>query len=326
MDKKHAKFILQSFRPDGADVSGLDFQEALKLAAEDRELGEWLARERSHDVIFVEALESVDIPDTLRDEILVMMDYGDIEADMSSEMDALFAGAMMEQTPPEGLRDQILSAMEVERNGIEGTDAEKVIKFPTKWLNVAAIAAVALLGFTFIYPTFSGSSDGGQADLVSGDKELVNPDRKVTGVQSEVNMLSMKAGMVISVSNEVDILSDSFVSVNTWLEEEGMPIAKAVPEALISLDVKGGKKVTFDNGIEGSLILFNRENAEDYYLMLVDLSSVKNSDSLNNLSDVGLKKCFGCPVTHFNTASWKDESVAYFLLTKAEEQRMMEIF
>ena len=311
MDKKHAKFILQSYRPDGADVADPDFQEPLQLGAEDRELGQWLAQERSHDSIFVDALVSVSIPETLREEIIEMMEYGDVEADMSSDLDALFVGAMSEQVPPVGLRDQILSAMEVEKSGGELVESNKVVKFPTQWLNVAAAAAVAVLGITFIYSKFSNPSGGNQADIVA---------------QSEVNMLTMKAGMVLNASYEVDMPSDSFALVNTWLEEEGMPIAKAVPEALISLDVRGGKKVTFDNGIEGSLILFNNEKSEDYYLMVLDLDAVKNSKSLSSLSEVGLKKCYGCPLTKFNTATWKDNSEAYFLLTKSEEERMLELF
>ena len=47
MDKEHAKFLLQSYRPDGADAQDSDFAEALQLAAEDRDLGEWLANEHS---------------------------------------------------------------------------------------------------------------------------------------------------------------------------------------------------------------------------------------------------------------------------------------
>ncbi len=39
MDKERAKFVLQSFRPDGADVDDIDFAEALVLATKDRELG-----------------------------------------------------------------------------------------------------------------------------------------------------------------------------------------------------------------------------------------------------------------------------------------------
>jgi len=311
MDKQHAKFILQSYRPDGADAADPDFKDALQLAAEDRELGQWLAHERSHDIIFVEALEQVNIPDVLKDEILEMMGSIDAEIDMSSEMDALFAGAIAHQSPPPGLRDQIISAMEVESKAMNEKQTN-VIKFPNRWLNVAGIAAVALLAFTFIYTQSASNSE----EIVD-----ISP-----GVQSEVDMISMKAGMVINASNEIELPTDSFVVVNTWLEKEGMPVAKTVPEALVSYDVEGGKKITFDNGIEGSLIFFKDENAEEYYLVVVDLDSVKNADNLSNLSNVGIKNCYDCPVTNFSITQWKDSSEAYFLLTKSDEKNMLELF
>jgi len=56
MDKEQAKFILRSFRPDGSDVNDKDFSEALALAMEDRELGEWLAAERAFDASLADAL------------------------------------------------------------------------------------------------------------------------------------------------------------------------------------------------------------------------------------------------------------------------------
>ena len=69
MDREQAKFILRSFRPDGADVADRDFAEALKLSTEDRELGDWLAKERAFDSVFAEAMAGIDIPKSLRQEI-----------------------------------------------------------------------------------------------------------------------------------------------------------------------------------------------------------------------------------------------------------------
>ena len=79
MDKEEARFILRCFRPDGADAENPDFAEALAWAAKDRELGEWLARERASDAGFAAALNSVTIPSILREEILVSlaMERGD---------------------------------------------------------------------------------------------------------------------------------------------------------------------------------------------------------------------------------------------------------
>ena len=316
MDKQHAKFILQSYRPDGADATDLDFQGALQLAAEDRELGHWLAQERSHDIIFVEALEQVNIPETLKNEILVMMEHSGTEVDVSSEIDAIFVGALSQISPPTELKNQIVSAMEIEKKAVENGSPSNVVKFPTRWLNIAAVAAVALLTFTVIYSNIDSESSENEPDITSKDIE----------VQSKSNMISMNTGMILNASHEVDLPTDSFTTVNTWLEKEGMPVAKKIPEALISYDVKGGKKVTFKNGIEGSLIFFKNDKAEDYYLVVLDLKSVEDADDLGDLSEVGLKKCHGCPVTHYNTTSWKHSSEAYFLLTKADEKNMMELF
>ena len=74
MEKDRAKFILRSFRPDGADAGLLDFSEALALAAKDRDLGAWLARERSQDGEFANALQSLAVPRSLRKELVVAMD------------------------------------------------------------------------------------------------------------------------------------------------------------------------------------------------------------------------------------------------------------
>ena len=75
MDKEQAKFILQSFRPDGADAQDVDFTEALHLATEDRELGEWLAQERAQDAEFAVALNDLAIPEKLRDEISAVLKF-----------------------------------------------------------------------------------------------------------------------------------------------------------------------------------------------------------------------------------------------------------
>ena len=172
MDKNHAKFILQSYRPDGADAADADFQEALQLAAGDRELGQWLAQERSHDAIFVEALSDVNIPDSLRDDLLSIMEFGGLEAGMSSELDDLFVGAVAQQVPPVGLRDQILSAMEVEKKALQEEKADnKILKFPGRWMNVAAVAAVALVGFTFIYNQ-GANTNNVQPDVVDNVSDV----------------------------------------------------------------------------------------------------------------------------------------------------------
>ena len=306
MDKKHAKFILQSYRPDGADATNPDFEEALKFAAEDRELGSWLADERANDAVFAEALGALDIPEGLRDEIFAVIENDGGVKDLSSEMDAIFAGAMAHVVPPAGLRDQIISAMEVERDLEVEVEEEKIVKFPMRWLNLAAVAAVLVLGVTFILP--GGAEPKGSVD------------------QFNLAELQVGSGRYLNASHEVDISNNTLSGVNTWLEREGMPGADTVPEGLISCDVAGGKKITLDNGVTGSMILFKKKEAGDFYLMVLEVSSVEDADKLLNMSEVNLKGCKNCPLTHFNITAWKDDKKAYLLLTKADSKYMTEMF
>ena len=306
MDKQHAKFILQSYRPDGADASNPDFTNALKVVAEDRGLSSWLADERAHDAMFVEALETVDIPEGLRDEILSVMEHDGVAPDIDLEMDSLFMGAMVEVAPPAGLRDQILSAMAVE-NDLKQSEAKKVIKFPTKWLNVAAIAAVVLLGATFVFPGAFG------LNLNSGN-------------QLQLSDLQVKSGRLINASYEVDMVDNSLAGVNTWLESEGMPVATTIPQGLISSDTLGGKKFVTDNGVQASMISFKKKNSGDYYLMVLEVDSIGDVDKLVSMSEIELMQCKNCPMTHFTITSWRDETKAYMLLSKAEQKDMFDLF
>ncbi len=112
MDKEEARFILRCFRPDGADAENSDFAQALGWAAKDRELGEWLARERARDAGFAKALGRVTIPETLREEILsaLALERGEAAIEMD-DFDTAMAGALARLGPPAGMRGEVIAAM-----------------------------------------------------------------------------------------------------------------------------------------------------------------------------------------------------------------------
>jgi hypothetical protein len=113
VDKEQARFILRSFRAGGADSNDPGFAEALKLANEDLELGQWLATERAFDAAFAAALIKVPLPDPLRENILahLAIERGDIPQ-AADAMDAAMIGALASLQPPPSLRMAALAAMD----------------------------------------------------------------------------------------------------------------------------------------------------------------------------------------------------------------------
>jgi hypothetical protein len=70
MDNQEAKFILNAYRPCGADAGDAVFCEALAQARRDPELGVWFLRQQARDKIIAAKLKSVPIPVGLRESIL----------------------------------------------------------------------------------------------------------------------------------------------------------------------------------------------------------------------------------------------------------------
>ena len=124
MDKEQAKFILASYRPDGADAHGGIFAAALQLAVEDRELGEWLSNQRSEDAEFAKSLKELAVPELLRQDILAVMSGQLPLSEEEAAMDSVFSSALEEIDPPAGLRDQVLMEMDVQSSKTGSTAAD----------------------------------------------------------------------------------------------------------------------------------------------------------------------------------------------------------
>lgn len=170
MDKEEARFILRCFRPDGADAENPDFAEALAWAAKDRELGEWLARERASDAAFAAALAATDIPGSLRHEILAGLaaERGDPAA-RPDDFDRAVIGALSGITPPPGLREEILAAMARTRSAPR-----------RRWRLGAPLAAAAGIALAFLLsPKEPASEPQAAAPAPAGAK---TPDGLTIGV------------------------------------------------------------------------------------------------------------------------------------------------
>jgi hypothetical protein len=70
MNNAEAKFILQGYRPNGADAGDPTFGAAIEQAGKDPALGEWFAREQAFDRAISAKLEQIMPPADLRAAIL----------------------------------------------------------------------------------------------------------------------------------------------------------------------------------------------------------------------------------------------------------------
>jgi hypothetical protein len=70
MNNAEAKFILQGYRPNGADAADETFAAAIEQAGKDPALGEWFARQQAFDRTVSAKLEQITPPADLRAAIL----------------------------------------------------------------------------------------------------------------------------------------------------------------------------------------------------------------------------------------------------------------
>jgi hypothetical protein len=70
MTRDEAKFILSAYRPSGSDAQATPFEESLRMAGSDPELGVWLERSRAYDAAVGAKLREVAPPAGLRESIL----------------------------------------------------------------------------------------------------------------------------------------------------------------------------------------------------------------------------------------------------------------
>ena len=322
MDKQQAQFILQSFRPNGADSSAADFQEALKLAVEDRELGEWLAAERAADAAFAEALIGIEIPDHLRLNLLAIM-RGELPEDpqLNAEMDEVFSGALADVQPPAGLRDQIIAAMEVERNSREQEESSKVISGvfkKRKWINVAAIAATLVLGVFFAMQI--DFSDKNQ--LVSTDNKQGNDETRMSSYD-----VQRSAGKILNAEFSLDVKHESSSHLRSWLASNDLPAPsdiKDLPSGLIGLKSAGCKKIILPGEKEASLICFITQGDKMMHLIITRNETVSNTN-LPSKEKVGPSNCYHCSKTNWNTVSWRGDTNTYILMSKNQPEKKQEL-
>lgn len=251
MDKEQARFILRSFRPDGADAGDPDFAEALKLAMENRELGEWLSGERAFDSAFANALVTVDLPELLREDIMACLatERGDFPQ-AEDATDAAWIGALASIQPPPALRDAVLAAMDRTRTMEE--PPAKISVFRRLMVPLAAAAGIAL------------------AFLVTRGAEpaAVVKNRGVPIDVVQANFVRTFESPAFALEQKRD---DKTVLIS-HLRERKLPCPGCLPPGLQNLkgigcrelivDGKRGSLICFEMGVNGAvhMVVFRRED------------------------------------------------------------------
>jgi hypothetical protein len=295
MDKEQARFVLRSFRPDGADAGDPDFAEALKRAVENRELGEWLADERAFDAEFAMALGAVDLPGQLREDIFACLagERGDFPQaeDMN---DAAWIGALASLQPPAFLRDQVIAAM-------ERTDVREVVR--VSFLRRAAIPLTAAAGIALAF-------------------FITRPADSTALVKtSSVPIDAVQAGFIRTYESplfNLDEKREDHRLLVQNLEERKLPCPCCLPPGFRNVKGIGCRELVID-GKRGSLICFDeRENG------VIHVVIFRREDVSGELPDK--KRPIFTQCGSWATARWQQGDNVFLLMSHTEVEKLTALF
>lgn len=294
MDEDRARFILRSFRPDGADVDDQDFAEALAMAMEHRELGEWLAEERAFDAAFAKALCSVELPEILRDDILGCLagERGDFPQAEDGH-DAALIGALASIQPPVGLRDEILAAMD------RTAQAGRVVK--PSWRRFAMpLAAAAGVALAFLLTRNNGS------------KPIASGPLPVEVVQ---------AGFIHTFESPLFSLDEQREDQRLLIENlksRKLPCPGCLPPGLQNVKGIGCRELVID-GKAGSLICFDERENGIVHLVIFRREDVCGELPCRDHPDFAQKG-------HWAAARWEDEKNVFILIGNTDVRKLASLF
>lgn len=284
------------FRPDGADAGDPDFAEALRLAAEDRELGEWLARERARDAAFAQALGEVEIPEELRQEIMAGLaaERGEMPQ-AGDDQDAAFIGALASLHPPEGLRDEILEAME--RSSVKS----KVVPAWWKFGGPIAVAAAVVLAFVLFNGPQDPVSDGG----------------------GKLSVNAVEAGFLQAFESpqfKLDMAIADHQAMYDYLKGESLPCPcpSTMPEGLENIAGVGCRVLEVD-GHRGSLICFDERRAGTVHMVVFFRKDVDGEWPGVGDPEIGQHG-------EWAVARWASADRAFMLLGATDQEKLAGLF
>lgn len=303
MDKEEARFILRCFRPDGADAAAPEFAEALELAAADRELGEWLARERAQDAEFSSMLGKLALPDGLREEILTGLAVERGVQPKVDEIDAPLIGALAMVGPPDGLREEILAAMEQSATGTTRNGNGSWWRFG---LPLAAAAGIALA-----FSINSGSDVAGSG-----------PDREslVPGSTVPISYIEEQAIATLeSPTFKLDLKNEDHGELFRFITKSGRACPSGcVPKGLKAEPGLGCRVIEWD-GKPGAIVCFRRGEDEIVHLVVFRRADVAGELPIGRRPQIDQHGDWA-------VATWEEGNRVFMLLGQTEKEHLGELF
>lgn len=307
MDHAQAKLILSSFRPNGSDVNDPAFAEALALAAEHKDLGQWLANERAQDLAFAESLAEFPIPEDLRESLFEAL-AATQDSPGYNQFDHDFAGALADIQPPDNLRSDILAAMEVEQKVTSLPTQPKRQKERKTWFSLPGIGIAAAAGIVaaIVWTTFF---------------KPANPQRQLASLTPAA--VQNDAIDFLSGNISLDRKDPKQEALYRFLASNELPSPNILPAGLESSKGVGCKRLDF-NDKPASLICYQQTPEEPIVHLIVFRKDDIEGD-LPLIADAK-KQCTQCPRSGWSVAKWRDEDKAFFLLGKMDSEQLAAVF
>lgn len=301
MDKEQARFILGSFRPGIDEVDDSDFTQALALAATNRELGEWLSKERAMDEAFAIALCGIPLPETLREDIIGCLHgdrHGLPEAD--SDHDARMIGALASVRVPSSLRQQILSAME---RSSEVPDRVTARAEHSRWRRWSMpLAAAAGVAFAMILTH--------------------QPDqRSIARSSSKLPLQVVQAGFIDTYKSpffHLDVKKDKPEALVEELKSRSLPCPCCLPPGLNGVKSIGCREMEI-NGKHGSLICFEQDDVGIVHLVIFRRDDIDGQCS--DIKDPCTER-----MGEWSVARWQNSENIFILIGKTTPETLKKLF
>lgn len=310
MDKEQAKFILGSYRAGSDTVNDEDFAEALSIAAGNRELGEWLAKERAMDDSFTKALASITLPTTLREDILGCLhgerhDFPDAEG----QQDASMIGALASVQVPTGLRGDILAAMQ--------RSAPKAADQAAPQVTIMPQADVRITPFwkRFSIPVAAAAGIALALILTPGPKTAT-----LAGNQ-RLPLEVVQAGFINtyeSPSFALELKQDNKDALVENLKSRSLPCPCCLPPGLEGAKSIGCRELTI-NGKQGSVICFEQKDIGVVHLVIFRRGDIDGQ--CKNLE----APCYDNRGS-WSIARWQNTENVFILIGNSKVEEMKKLF